>query len=181
MMVYISMLYFSQIFPCFRCHLELVHMTAWERPVVKKIRQIHRRYHPRWPRLSLPWSMRPPTTPAFYVKWRETSFSNKAGELIHRDPMKLRTWISRKPVPHFLSKPKTLSKLTNGYGSLSRNLDSSDARRPRSRCSRLNSEEALSVLGGEIMWPFSLPDIRPHGTNLNWRFVSTIFQKECCT
>jgi hypothetical protein len=34
---------------------------------------------------------------------------------------------------------------------------------------------------GEIMCPFSLPDIRSHGTNLNWRFVSTIFQKECCT
>jgi hypothetical protein len=138
MMVYISMLYFSQIFLCFRCHLELVHLTTRERPVVKKTHPIHRRYHPHWPRLSLPWSMRPPTTPAFYVKWRETNFSNKAGGLIRRDPVKLRTWISWKPVPHFSLKPKTLSKPTNGYGSLSRNLDSSDARRPRSRCSRLN-------------------------------------------
>jgi hypothetical protein len=138
-MVYISMLYFSQIFLCFRCHPELVHMTARERPVVKKTRPIHRLYRQRWLRLSLPWSMRPLTTPAFCEKWWEISFSNQAGGLIRRDPMKLRTWISRKPVPHYSSKPKTLSKPTNGYGSLSRNLDSSDARRPKSRCSRLNS------------------------------------------
>jgi hypothetical protein len=136
MMVYISMLYFSQIFLCFRCHPELVHMTTRERLVVKKIRPIHR---PRWPRLSLPWSVRPLTTPDFYVKWRETNFSNKVGGLIRRDPVKLRTWICRKLVPHFLSKPRTLSKPTNGYGSLSRNLDSFDARRPSSRCLRLNS------------------------------------------
>jgi hypothetical protein len=139
MMVNISMLYFSQIFLCFRCHPELVHMTARERPVVGKTRPIHRRYRPRWPRLSLPWSMRPPTTPAFYVKWREINFSNKAGGPIRRDPVKLRTWISRKPVPHFLSKLKTLSKPTNGYRSLNRNLDSSAVLRPRNRCSRLNS------------------------------------------
>jgi hypothetical protein len=138
-MVYISMLYFSQIFLCFRCHPELVHMTTRECPVVKKTHPIHRRYRPRWPRLSLPWSMQPPTTPAFYVKWQETNFSNKVEGLIHRDPTKLHTWISRKLVPHFSSKPKTLSKPTNGYGSLSRNLDSFDARRPRSHCLRLNS------------------------------------------
>jgi hypothetical protein len=139
MMVYISMLYFSQIFLCFRCHPELVHMTARERPVVKKIHPIHRRYRPRWLRLSLPWSPQPLTTPAFCVKWREINFSSKAGGLIRRDPVKLHTWISRKPVPHYLSKSKTLSKPTNGYGTLSRNLDSSTARRPKSRCLRLNS------------------------------------------
>ena len=139
MMVYISMLYFSQIFLCFRCHPVLVHMTAWEHPVVKKIHPIHRRYHPRWPRLSLPWSPRPLTTPTSYVKWWDINFSNKAGRLIRRDPAKLRTWISRKPVPHYLLKPKTLSKPTNGYELLSRNLDSSAALKPRSRCSRLNS------------------------------------------
>jgi hypothetical protein len=139
MMVNISKLYFSQIFLCFRCHPELVHMTALEHPVVKKIHPIHRRYRPRWPRLSLPWSVRLLTTPAFYVKWWEINFSSKAEGLIRRDTAKLCIWISRKPVPHFSSKPKILSKPTNGYGSLSKNLDSSDARRPRSRYSRLNS------------------------------------------
>jgi hypothetical protein len=139
MMVCISMLYFSQIFLCFRCHPELVDMTAWERPVVKTTHPIHHRYRPRWPRLSLPWSMQLLITPTFYVKWREINFNNQAEGLIRRDPVKLRTWISRKPVPHFLSKPRILSKPTNGYGSLSINLDSSDARRPKSRCSRLNS------------------------------------------
>jgi hypothetical protein len=138
-MVCISMLYFFQIFLCFRCHPKLVHMTARERPVVKKIHPIHRRYCPRWPRLSLSWSPRPLTTPASYVKWRDINFSNKAEGLIRRDPVKLHTWISQKPVPHYSSKPKILSKLTNGYGSLSRNLDSFDARRPRSCCLRLNS------------------------------------------
>ena len=138
-MVYVSMLYFSQIFLCFRCHPGLVHMIVLVLPVVRKTCPIHRRYRQRWPRLSLPWSMRPPTTPAFYVKWREINFSNKAGGLIHRDPAKLRTWISRKLVPHFSSKLRILSKLTNGFGSLSRSLDSSDARRPRSHCLRLSS------------------------------------------
>jgi hypothetical protein len=130
MMVYISMLYFSQIFPCFRCHPELVHMTARERPMVKKTHPIHRRYRPRWPRLLLPWSLRPLTTPAFCVKWREINFSNKAERLFRRDPVKLRRWISRKPIPHYSLKSKTLSKPTNGFGSLSRNLDSSVAQRP---------------------------------------------------
>jgi hypothetical protein len=138
-MVCISMLYFFQIFLCFRCHPELVHMTARERPVVKKIHPIHRRYRPRWSRLSLPWSPRPLTTPASYVKWRDINFSNKAGGLIRRDPAKHRTWISRKPVAHFSSKLRIPSKLTNGYGSLSRSLDSSDARRPRSHCLQLSS------------------------------------------
>jgi hypothetical protein len=41
--------------------------------------------------------------------------------------------------PPLFVKAKTLSKPTNGFGSLSRNLDSSAARRHRSRCSRLNS------------------------------------------
>jgi hypothetical protein len=139
MMVYVSMLYFSQIFPCFKCHRGLVHMTVLVLPVVGKTRPIHRRYRPCWLRLSLPWSMRPPTTPAFCVKWREINFSNKAEGLIRRDPMKLRAWISRKLVPHFSSKPKTLSKPTNGYELLNKHLDSSAALRPRSRCSRLNS------------------------------------------
>jgi hypothetical protein len=130
---------FFEIFLCFRCHPELVHMTTREHPVVKKIHPIHRRYRPRWPRLSLPWSPRPLTTPASYVKWQDINFSNKAGGLIRRDPVKLRTWISRKPVPHFSLKMRILLKLTNGYGSLSRNLDSSDARRPRSHFLRLSS------------------------------------------
>ena len=138
-MVCISMLYFFQIFLCFRCHLEVVHMTAWEHPVVKKIHPIHRRYHPRWLRLSLPWSPRPLTTPASYVKWQDNNFSNKAGGLIHKDPAKLCTWISRKPVPHYSSKQKIPSRLTNGFGSLSRNLDSSAAWRPKSRCSWLSN------------------------------------------
>jgi hypothetical protein len=130
---------FFQIILCFRCHLELVHMTAREHPVVKKLHPIHRQYHPRWPRLSLPWSPRPLTTPASYVKWRDINFINKVGGLIRRDPAKLRTWISRKPVPHFSSKLKIHSKLTNGHGSLSRSLDSSDAWRPRSHYLWLSS------------------------------------------
>jgi hypothetical protein len=138
-MVYISMLYLFQIFLCFRCHLEPVHMTARERPVVKMIHPMHRRYRPRWPRLSLPWSPRPLTTPASYVKWRDINFSSKVGGLIRKDPAKLRTWISHKPIPHYSSKLKIPSKLTNGFGSLSRNLDSSDARRPRSHYLRLSS------------------------------------------
>jgi hypothetical protein len=116
MMVYISMLYFSQIFLCFRCHPVLVHMTAREHLVVNKIHPIHHRHRPCWPRLSLPWSPRPLTTPASDVKWRDINFINKAGGFLHRDPVKLRTWISRKPVPHFLSKLKILSKPTNGSG-----------------------------------------------------------------
>jgi hypothetical protein len=130
---------FFQIFLCFRCHPGLVHMTTQVLPVVGKTRPIHRRYRPHWPRLSSPWSMRPPTTPTSYMKWREINFNNKVGGLIRRDLVKLHTWISRKPVPHFSSKPKTLSKPTNGYGSLNRNLDSSAAVRPGSRCLRLNS------------------------------------------
>jgi hypothetical protein len=130
---------FFQIFLCFRCHLELVHMTAREHLVVKKIHPNHCRYRPRWPRLSLPWSLRPLTTPASYVKWQYSNFSNKAGGLIRRDPTKLCTWISRKLVPHFSSKLRILSKLTNGFGSLSRSLDLSDARRPTSHCLRLSS------------------------------------------
>jgi hypothetical protein len=105
-MVYISMLYLFQIFLCFRCHLEPVHMTARERPVVKMIHPMHRRYRPRWPRLSLPWSPRPLTTPASYVKWRDINFSSKVGGLIRKDPAKLRTWISQKPIPHYSSKLK---------------------------------------------------------------------------
>jgi hypothetical protein len=128
-----------QIFLCFRCHPELVHMTAWEHPVAKKIHQIHRRFHPRWPRLSPPWSPRPLTTPASFMKWRDSNFNNMAGELIHKDPAKLHIWISHKPITHYSSKPKIPSKLTNGFGSSSKSLDSSDARRPRSPCLRLSS------------------------------------------
>jgi hypothetical protein len=130
---------FFQIFLCFRCHLELVHMTAREHPVTKKIHQIHHRFHPRWPRLSLPWSPRPLTTPASFVKWRDNNCNNKAGGLIHKDLAKLHIWISRKLVPHYSSKPKIPSKMTNGFGSLSRSLDSSDARRLKSPCLRLSS------------------------------------------
>jgi hypothetical protein len=128
-----------QIFLCFRCHPKLVHMMAREHPMAKKIHPIHRRYHPCWPRLSTPWSPRPLTTPTSYVKWRDNNFSNRAGGLIRRDPAKLRTWISRKPVPHYSSKQKIPSKLTNGFESLSRSLDSSDARRPRSHYLQLSS------------------------------------------
>jgi hypothetical protein len=133
-MVYISMLYFSQIFLYFRCHPELVHMMARERPVVKTTHLIHRRYRQRWPRPLLPCSMQLLITPTFYVKWQEINFHNKAGGLIRRDPVKLRTWISWKPIPHYSSKPKILWKPTNGYGSLSRNLGSSATLRPKSHC-----------------------------------------------
>jgi hypothetical protein len=84
-MVYISMLYFSQMFLCRRCHPGLVRMTVRVLPVVGKTRPIHHRYRQRWPRLSLSWSMRPPTIPAFYVKWRETNSSNNAEGLIRKD------------------------------------------------------------------------------------------------
>jgi hypothetical protein len=135
----VSVCYISQMFLCLICHPGLVHMTVLVLPVVGKTRPIHHLYHQRWPRLSLSWSMRPPTTPSFCVKWREINFSSMAEGLIRRDPMKLHTWISWKPVPHSSLKPKTLWKPTNGYGLLSRNLDSSAALKPRSRCSRLNS------------------------------------------
>jgi hypothetical protein len=138
-MVYIGMLYFSQMFLCLRCHQGLMRMTAQVLPVVRKTRPIHHRYRQRWPRLSLPWSMRPPTIPAFYVKWREINSSNMVEGLIHRDHVRLHTWTSLKPVPHSSLKPKTLWKPTNGYGLWSRNLDSSAALKPRSRCSLLNS------------------------------------------
>jgi hypothetical protein len=131
-MVCISMRYFFQIFLCFRCHLELVHMTAREHLVARMIHQIHRRFHPRWLRLSLPWSPRPLTTPASFAKWRDNNCSSKAGELIRKDPAKLHIWISRKHVPHYSSRLKIPLKLTNGFGLLSRNLGSSGARRPRS-------------------------------------------------
>jgi hypothetical protein len=128
-----------QIFLCFRCHPELVHMTAREHLVAKKIHQIHHRYHPRWLRLSPPWSPRPLITPASFMKWRDNNFNSKAGGLIRRDPAKLHIWISQKPIPHYSSRLKIPSKLTNGFGSLSRSLDSSDARRPRSHYLRLSS------------------------------------------
>jgi hypothetical protein len=130
---------FFQIFLCFRCHLELIHMTAREHPVTKKIHQIHRRFHPRWPRLSPPWSPRPLTTPAFFVKWRDSNFNSKAGELIRMDPTKLHIWISWKHVPHYSSRLKIPSKLTNGSGLLSKSLDSSDAQRLRSHYLRCSS------------------------------------------
>jgi hypothetical protein len=41
--------------------------------------------------------------------------------------------------PHYLSRLRILSKLTNGFGSLSKSLDSSDARRPRSHYLWLSS------------------------------------------
>jgi hypothetical protein len=81
-------------------------MTAREHPVAKKIHQIHRRFHPRWPRLSSPWSPRPLTTPASFVKWRDSSCSSKAGELIRKDPTKLHIWISQKHVLHYSSRLK---------------------------------------------------------------------------
>jgi hypothetical protein len=39
-MVYIGMLYFSQMFLCLRCHQGLVRMTMWVLPVVEKILDI---------------------------------------------------------------------------------------------------------------------------------------------
>ena len=138
-MVYIGMLYFSEMFLCLRCHPGLMRMTLRILPVVGKTRPIHRLYRQRWPRLSLPWSMRPPTIPAFYAKWREINSSNKAEGLIHRDYVRLCIWTSLKPVPHYSSKPKIPSKLTTGFGSLSRSLDSSDVWRPRSHYLRLSS------------------------------------------
>jgi hypothetical protein len=137
--MYQHVIFFFQIFLCFRCHLELVHMTAQEHPVAKKIHQIHRRFHPHWPRLSLPWSPRPLTTPASFMKWRDSNCSSKVGELIRKDLTKLRIWISRKLFIHYSSRPKIPSKLTNEFGSLSRSLDSSDARIPRSHYLWLSS------------------------------------------
>ena len=138
-MVCIGMLYFSQMFLCLRCHQGLMRITVLGLPVIGKILLIHHLYHQRWPRLSLPWSLRPLTTPASSVKWWDSNFNSKAGGLIPRDPTKLHIWTSRKHVPHFSSKPKIPSKLTNGFGSLSRSLDSSDAQRPRSHYLWLSS------------------------------------------
>jgi hypothetical protein len=81
--------------------------------------------------------------------------------------------------PHYSSRPKIPSKLTNGFGLLSRSLGSSDAWRLRSPCFRCNSYEALPAPGGEIMWLFSRPAIKSPGTNLSWHFERTTFQKEC--
>jgi hypothetical protein len=91
-------------------------MTAPVLPVVGKTRPIHRLYRQRWLRLSLPWSMRLLTIPAFCVKWWEINFSNKEEGLIRRDHVRLHTWTYLKPVPHSSLKPKTLWKPTNGYG-----------------------------------------------------------------
>jgi hypothetical protein len=52
MMVYIGMLYFSQMFLCLRCHQGLMRMTVRVLPVVGKTRPIHRMYRQHWPRLS---------------------------------------------------------------------------------------------------------------------------------
>jgi hypothetical protein len=41
--------------------------------------------------------------------------------------------------PHYSSRPKIPSKLTNGFRLLSRSLDFSDAQRPRSPCLRLSN------------------------------------------
>jgi hypothetical protein len=137
-----------------------MHKMAREHPVARKIRQIHHRFHPRWPRLSLPWSPRPLTTLASIAKWWDSNCSNKAGGLIHRDPTKLHIWISRKPFPHYSTKPKILSKPTNGFGSLSRSLDSSDARRPRSPFCSLAVKRPCQHLVGKLCghsacWPSS--------------------------
>jgi hypothetical protein len=107
---------FSQIFLCLRCHPGLVHMTAPVLPVVGKTHPIHHLYRQRWPRLSLPWSMRPPIIPAFCVKWRETNSSNKAEGLLHRDHVRLHTWTFLKLVPHSSSKPKTSGNRRMGTG-----------------------------------------------------------------
>jgi hypothetical protein len=66
----------------------------------------------------------------FFVKRRDNNFSSKVEELIRKDPTKLRIWISRKLVPHYSSKLKIPSKLTNGFGSLSRSLDSTETQKP---------------------------------------------------
>jgi hypothetical protein len=132
-------IFFSQMFLCLRCRQRLVDRTVQEPPVVRKLLLINHQCPQRWPRLSLPWSTRLLTIPAFYVKWQETSSSNMAEGFLPRDHERLHTRTSLKPVPHFSSKPKIPSEPTNGCGLLSRNLDSSAARKPRSRCSRLNS------------------------------------------
>jgi hypothetical protein len=74
-------------------------MTVRVRPVVGKTRPTHRLYRQRWPRLSLPWSMRPPTIPAFYVKWREINSSNMVEGLLRRDHVRLHIWTSLKLDP----------------------------------------------------------------------------------
>jgi hypothetical protein len=155
-------------------------MTVREHPVTKKIHQIHRRFHPRWPTLSLPWPPEPLTTPASFVKWRDINCSSKAGELIRKDPVKLHIWISRKLVPHYSSRPKIPSKLTIGSRLLSRSLDFSDARRFRSPlfCGA-TFKRPCQHLVGKLCSHSALPVIKLPGTNLNLHFWSTTFQKGC--
>ena len=153
-------------------------MTARERPVVKKIHPIHRLYRPRWPRLSLPWSPRPLTTPASYVKWQDINFSNKAGGLIRRDPAKLHTWISRNPSPLFVKAEDPLEAdewvrvIEQKFGLI--------------RCTETQKPLFASqqLRGPASTWWGNYVAIQPTGhqvtwDNLNWHFVSTTSQKEC--
>jgi hypothetical protein len=123
--------------------------------------------------------MQQPITPASFAKWRDNNISSKAGELIRKDPAKLHIWISQKCVPHCSSRLKIPLKRMNGFGLLSKILGFSDARRLKSPYLWHNSCEALPAPGGEIMWLYSLLVIKLHGTNLNWHFGSTTFQKDC--
>src|SRR5699024_8445165 len=130
-------------------------------------------------RLSLPWSMQQPITPAFCRKWWDNRCNSKAGERIHKDLAKPHIWTSRRHVPHYLSGLKILLKWMSGSGLSNKSLGFSDARRLKSPYLRHNSCEALPALGGEIMWLSSLLVIKLPGTNSNWLSGSTIFLKGC--
>jgi hypothetical protein len=106
-------------------------------------------------------------------------YQQQGGRAYPQGPAKLHIWISWKHVPHYSSRLKIPLKRINGFGLLSRSLGFSDARRLRSPYLRCNSYEALPAPGGEIMWLSSLPAIKLPGTNLNWHFGSTTFQKGC--
>jgi hypothetical protein len=91
MMVYAGMLYFSQMFLCFRCHHGLTHMMVQGLPAVGNILLTRHQYHQLWLRLSLPWSMPLRIIHAFCAKWWAISFNSMVGELLLKD-RKLHTW-----------------------------------------------------------------------------------------
>jgi hypothetical protein len=129
---------FFQIFLCFRCHRGLVHMTVPVLPVVGKVRLIHRQYRQRWSRLSLPWSMRPPTT-RFLRETAGNQFQQQGGRAYPQGPHEtLYLDFSETRPPHFVKAEDPL-EADEWYRSLNRNLDSSAALRRRRCCSRLNS------------------------------------------
>jgi hypothetical protein len=86
MMMYINMLYFYQIFLCLRCHPELMHMTARERPVVVKTHPIHHLYRQRWPRILLPWSMQPLINTRFLHEMAGNQFQQQGGRAYPQGP-----------------------------------------------------------------------------------------------